>query len=64
MDYTEPERRSGSDNRRSGTDRRETLPFALSGVDFERRMSAWDRRQGKSRRRTDLIPLNTLEQMR
>ena len=61
MDYTGAEKRTCSDSRRSGIDRRET---ALAGIDSERRVGAGDRRQKPGRRRTDPLPLDMLEQMR
>jgi len=64
MDYTEPEKRTGSDSRRSGIDRREKTVSAQSGSEIERRAVIGDRRLGFGRRRTDLIPLNLLEQLR
>jgi hypothetical protein len=61
MDYNGAEKRIGTDDRRSGIDRRENT---LSGVGFERRSGAGDRRQQYGRRSTDGIPVEMIEQMR
>ncbi len=61
MDFMGPERRTNSDSRRSGIERRETM---LSDVDLERRTGAGDRRQLIGKRSTDSIPLEMLERIR
>jgi hypothetical protein len=64
MDYTGPERRSGT-NRRSGSpERRERADLARTGTDSEMRGSVIDRREDGSRRSTDRITIDELERMR